>query len=96
LVAKPESLARPLNVFVVNSCKFYVPLRDLVDLDKIKSGISSKIAKLDKDILGLESRLHSPNFIQNASKEKIQETKSGLDLLLAQKHTYLAEIEALS
>ena len=96
LGAKPESLARPLNVFVVNSCKFFVPLRDLVDLEKIKSGISSKIAKLDKDILGLESRLNSPNFIQNASKEKILETKSGLDLLLAQKHTYLDEIEALS
>jgi len=96
LSPKPDHLARPLNVFVVESSKFYVPLLNLVDIEKIKSGISAKISKLDKDILGLESRLNSPNFIQNASKEKITETKDSLDQLLAQKQTFIDEISALS
>jgi len=96
LSPKPDNLARPLNVFVVESSKFYVPLLNLVDIEKIKSGISAKISKLDKDILGLESRLNSPNFIQNASKEKITETKDSLDQLLAQKQTFIDEISALS
>jgi valyl-tRNA synthetase len=80
----------------VDSSKFFVPLLNLVDIEKIKSGINLKITKLDKDILGLESRLNSPNFIQNASKEKITETKASLDQLLAQKQIYLDEISALS
>jgi valyl-tRNA synthetase len=96
LSSKPEHLARPLNVFVVDSTKFFVPLLNLVDIEKIKSGINLKITKLNKDILGLESRLNSPNFIQNASKEKITETKASLDQLLAQKQIYLDEISALS
>lgn len=96
LSPKPEHLNRPLNIFVVDSSKFYVPLLNLVDIEKIKSGINLKITKLDKDILGLESRLNSPNFIQNASNDKITETKASLDQLLAQKQIYLDEILALS
>jgi valyl-tRNA synthetase len=95
ILPKEADLPRPLNVFVVGSSRFFVPLQGLVDIEKIKSGINSKISKLEKDILGLESRLQSPNFIQNANPDTIQETKNALEQLFMQKNTYLQELDTL-
>lgn len=88
-------LAKPVSVFVHGDAKFVIPLAGIVDLDKLKASIINKISKLDKDILGLESRLKSPNFVENAAKDKVEETKASLAALVEQKRLYQVELDAL-
>jgi len=91
-----DAAAKPASVFVVGDTKFQIPLAGLVDIAKLRENVDRKIANLNKDVKGLEQRLSSENFINNASPDKVAETRADLEKLLAQRTIYEQEILALS
>ena len=87
---------KPSSITILGKTKIVVPLQGIVDLDKLKTTLKSKLEKLDLQIQGLEKRLSSDNFINNASKETIDETKAQLDAQLEQKQVFESELSCLS
>ena len=87
---------KPSSINLLSRTKIVVPLQGIVDLDKLKTTLKSKLEKLDLQIQGLEKRLSSDNFINNASKETIDETKAQLDAHLEQKQVFESELSCLS
>ncbi len=55
---------------------FALPLADLIDVTAEKARIDKALAKIGKDISGLEGRLGNPKFRQSAPAEVIAETET--------------------
>lgn len=91
-----DEVEKPVNTVLIDNTKLSIPLAGLVDFDKLKSSIGSKITKLEKDIEILEKRLSSENFVNNASPEKVQETKDNLESFNKQKSLFEEELLAFS
>jgi valyl-tRNA synthetase len=90
-----DSEPKPANIAMLGKTKIVVPLEGLVDLDKVKENLSRKLNKLQGQISGLEKRLSSDNFINNASKEKIEETRAQLEEQLKEKSLFESELSYL-
>ena len=56
-----------------------LPLEALVDVAKEQARLSKQLIKLKKDVAGLEKRINSTGFLNNASPEIVAETKAQLD-----------------
>lgn len=86
----------PANTTLISDTKVIIPLAGLVDLDKLKNTLDNKMNKLKKDMAGLKARLDSPNFINNASPDKVEETKQQYNDLESQLQAYEKELLALA
>ena len=80
------------NLSLLSGLRVFIPLEGLVDIEKLKDALEKKISKVEKDLAVLESMLKSKNFMDNASEEKIQETKTKQQEFSALKEAYLSEI----
>lgn len=73
---------------VVQNLEIYVPLADLIDIDKEKNRLKKEIEMLEQHLIGVRNKLQNPNFIRKAPKhvvryeqEKEQEIENNLNLL---------------
>ena len=57
---------------------FALPLADLIDVDAEKARLSKTLAKLQKEIGGLEGRLKNPNFAASAPADVVAEAEANL------------------
>lgn len=96
IVVNGAEAAKPSSIAVIDKTTLSIPLATLVDLDKIQASTKKKIESINKDLGGLENRLQSDKFMQNASPEKIQETREALEALLSKKALYEDELANLS
>ena len=94
-VKELEAEPKPANIAMLGKTKIVVPLEGLVDLEKVKESLSRKLSKLEGQILGLEKRLSSDNFVNNASPEKIAETRAQLEEQLKEKSLFESELSYL-
>ncbi len=69
---------------------FALPLADLIDVGAEKSRIDKALAKIGKDISGLEGRLKNPRFRDSAPADVVAETEA----LLAEKADERTRLEA--
>ena len=81
---------------MISETKLSIPLKGLVDFEKLKATINNKIEKIEKDIDVLEKRLSSENFVKNDSPDKVEETKESLNGFLEQKKLFNDELLTLS
>lgn len=89
-----SAVQKPAAASLVENTKIFIPLAGLVDIEKVKEGIQKKIDSVNKDINGLESRLNSDKFVNNAPKEKVDAVRADLEKLLAQRSTFEHELAA--
>jgi valyl-tRNA synthetase len=59
----------------INGINLYLPVTDLLDIEKEVAKIRSKIDELQKRIVGFEARLKNPDFLQKAPPELVQKEK---------------------
>jgi len=91
-----ESLPeKPLSSFILDGIEFHIPLKGLVDIEKLKETLEAKITKLNKAKVVLVGRLNSPNFIEKAPAERIEEAKAELKALEDEENLYLEELKSL-
>jgi valyl-tRNA synthetase len=95
--AVPE---KPLSSFMIKSeggekreIFFHIPLKGLVDIDKLKTNLEDKLSKLNKSKQQLETRLAA--MLNKAPEERIQEAKGDLEKLNLEEKIYLEELNSL-
>jgi valyl-tRNA synthetase len=72
---------------------FHIPLKGLVDIDKLKTNLEDKLSKLNKSKQQLETRLAA--MLNKAPEERIQEAKGDLEKLNLEEKIYLEELNSL-
>lgn len=53
-----------------------IPLEGLVDIEEEIKRIDKNLLKVEKDLMGLKSRLANPDFVQNSPAEILEKTKA--------------------
>ena len=66
---------------VVAGIEIFVPLEGVIDIEKEKERLKSKIAGLASELKCAESKLKNKNFISKAPKEVVQKARDRLDLI---------------
>ena len=56
-----------------------LPIEGLVDLNELRTRLEKDLAKAEKEISGLSSRLANPNFAQKAPQTVVAECRCKLD-----------------
>ena len=67
--------------------KVIVPLQGLVDIEEEVKRLEKALEKLDKEIVGLSSRLNNENFVKNASEEVVEADRKNFENAQAQKES---------
>jgi valyl-tRNA synthetase len=58
---------------------FALPLAGIIDVAAEQARLAKSLAKLDKDIAGLQARLNNPKFTASAAEDVVIETRDTLD-----------------
>ena len=64
----------------VSGGEFGLPLADVIDIAEEKARLEKTLAKLAKELGGLQGRLKNPKFAESAPAEVVEETKANLAL----------------
>jgi valyl-tRNA synthetase len=73
----------------------YVPLGDLIDLGMEKDRLGGEIAKLEKQIKGIEGKLTNENFTSRAPAEVVQRERDRLTEFLARRESMRDNLDSL-
>jgi valyl-tRNA synthetase len=60
---------------LIEDVEIFIPLAELIDMDKEKKRLKANWQKLEKEILILEKRLSNPHFLEKAPPEIVQKEK---------------------
>lgn len=74
----------------------YVPAGDLIDVAKETQRMKSEVARIDKIVKGLDAKLSSPNFVDRAPADVVEQTRAQRDNMQAQLTSLAKNLEALS
>jgi valyl-tRNA synthetase len=88
---KPDAAA----VAVVGNVEIYIPLADIIDIDKEKSRLTRRLEKTAKDLAGIEKTLSNRDFIAKAPAEIIQQRRERKAELEAEKARWEKNLEML-
>ncbi|MEM6535916.1 MAG: class I tRNA ligase family protein, partial [Pseudomonadota bacterium] len=81
---------------VVGEATIALEIADLIDKDEEKERLDKRIAKLDKEIVGLEKRLGNESFVAKAPPEVVEEQKQRLSELKAMRAKLVAARDQLA
>ncbi len=80
------------KAFFVGKIEGYLPLKNMIDIEKEKVAITKQIADTEEQIDSIESKLNNQGFVKNAPKELVARERDRLlqlkDLLKKQKKTF--------
>ncbi len=74
-----QTLPKKSATAVVSASKIIIPLADLIDLKAEITRQQKRLEKLLTEKKALEGRLNNKNFVDNAPKEVVEETKTKVD-----------------
>lgn len=63
---------------VVGTVQVLMPLAGVVDLAAFQTKLQKKLAKVEKEIQGLQRNLNNPNFVSRAEPEVVENTRNSL------------------
>jgi valyl-tRNA synthetase len=70
-----DSLPKGCVTIAVEGGAFALPLADIIDVDEERARLENSLAKLEKDLGGLQGRLKNPKFVESAPEEVVEETR---------------------
>ncbi|MDZ7761199.1 MAG: valine--tRNA ligase [Desulfovermiculus sp.] len=76
-ITPPQAVASA----VVQGCEVYVPLEGIVDFEAELTRLGKQLAKIDKDMQGLNKKLDNENFVAKAPAEVVDKERSRLQEL---------------
>lgn len=77
-----KKISDALSLFV-GDVEIYLPLKNMLDLEKEKKRLNDESAKISEYIKGLKSKLLNKNFIQRAPKDIVKKEKEKLETALS-------------
>ncbi len=78
LIAAEEQAPKGSASAVCAAGTVYVPLGDLVDLDKEKARLQKELERLKKEIARGEGKLNNPGFVQKAPEKVVEQERANL------------------
>ena len=80
---------------VTEIAQIYVPLGELVDIEKEKARLSAEIERIDGEIARAEGKLNNPNFVNKAPQKLVDAEKEKLNKYQDMKAKCAAQLESL-
>ena len=80
---------------VTQIAQIYVPLGDLVDIEKEKARLAAEIERIDGEIARAEGKLNNPNFVNKAPKKLVEDEREKVAKYQDMKAKCLAQLENL-
>ena len=74
-----QGFGQCVQTIIDESIDVYIPLKDMVDVEKETLRLTKQIEKIQKDIQGLENRLSSPGFKDKAPPKILNEVETLLN-----------------
>jgi valyl-tRNA synthetase len=88
--------AGPNGVAVGTLGSAYIPLADVIDLDKERARLEKQLAETDRFIMGAEKKLANENFVQRAPAEVVNRERERLAELGETRQRIQEQISALA
>jgi len=92
LTEKPQKAL----ALIVSSLECYLPLADLVDLDKERARLTAEYAQLGQEIARSEKLLANPGFVSKAPAEVVQKERSKVEEYRERQARVKARLDGLS
>ena len=80
---------------VTSDVTMYLPLNELVDIEKERERLKKEAGRLEKEIARSEGMLKNENFLKKAPQEKVDAEKEKLERYLAMLNQVTARLDAL-
>jgi valyl-tRNA synthetase len=80
---------------VTEIAQIYVPLGELVDLDKERARLTAEIERIDSEIARAQGKLNNPNFVNKAPKKLVEEEEEKLKKYQDMKEKCVAQLQEL-
>ncbi|MEO1796423.1 MAG: valine--tRNA ligase [Pseudomonadota bacterium] len=90
-----EAMPKGALVVAAPGCSFGLPVADLIDVAAETARLTKGVAKLDKEIKGLEGRVNNPKFTASAPEEVVEEAKANLAARAEERQTLEAALVRL-
>ncbi|MBQ1376554.1 MAG: valine--tRNA ligase, partial [Lachnospiraceae bacterium] len=81
---------------VTSDVTMYLPLNELVDIEKERERLKKEAGRLEKEIARSEGMLKNENFLKKAPQEKVDAEKEKLERYLAMLNQVTARLDALN
>ncbi len=88
--AGEKSVAKVLHIGTV-----YIPMGELVDIDKERERLSSELEKVTDEIRRADGKLNNQGFMSKAPKKLIDEERAKLDKYIAMREKILEQLKSL-
>ncbi len=79
----------------VSSATIYIPLANLIDVEKTKEKLQQRIPPIEKEIAKVKDNLERPGFKERAPKDKVEAMERQLAELIAQLESVKAQLAIL-
>ena len=80
---------------VTEIAQIYVPLGELVDIEKEKARLTAEIERIDGEIARAQGKLNNPNFVNKAPKKLVEEEQEKVVKYQAMKEKCAAQLAEL-
>ncbi|MEO0676239.1 MAG: class I tRNA ligase family protein, partial [Pseudomonadota bacterium] len=90
-----EAMPKGALVVAAPGCSFGLPVADLIDVAAETARLTKGVARLDKEIKGLEGRVNNPKFTASAPEEVVEEAKANLAARAEERQTLEAALVRL-
>ncbi|MBN1494246.1 valine--tRNA ligase [Candidatus Peregrinibacteria bacterium] len=80
ILEKGKKVPKAVSLFV-SDLEIYLPLSDLIDLEKEKNRLTKEIKILEQEMMVLKNKLNNSNFVSKAPKEVVEKEKIRLEEL---------------
>ena len=80
---------------VTEIAQIYVPLGELVDIEKEKARLSAEIERIDSEIVRAQGKLNNPNFVNKAPKKLVEDEQEKVKKYQDMKSKCVAQLQEL-
>ncbi|MBE5753298.1 MAG: valine--tRNA ligase [Clostridiales bacterium] len=80
---------------VTEIAQIYVPLGELVDIEKEKARLSAEIERIDSEIARAQGKLNNPNFVNKAPKKLVEDEQEKVRKYQDMKEKCVAQLQEL-
>ena len=80
---------------VTEIAQIYVPLGELVDIEKEKVRLTAEIERIDGEIARAQGKLNNPNFVNKAPKKLVDDEREKVKKYCDMKEKCIAQLEGL-
>ena len=95
LVESAERVEGKTVSAVTEIAQIYVPLGELVDIEKEKARLSAEIERIDGEIARAESKLSNENFVARAPQKLVEAEREKVKKYQDMKAKCVAQLESL-